>query len=177
MFSFEPLHNFHLGISKLIKLAIIERLKSKDKLSNFGPSSSTSSFKNIGTSLFKDANNILVDIELHFPAPGLHIDFSTAEKGNSLNGFFTPDGIKGMVEPKEYRALDVVFPFIGAFFDRCCDKVDTAPIPSILTLYTDLVNNVLHYHDSPEWTQIRIRSLKILIKNFKFNHLSILGPF
>jgi len=46
-------------------------------------------------------------------ARGLHIDFSSNEKGPAINGISTNDGLRGMLEAKDYRTLDMVFPFIA----------------------------------------------------------------
>ena len=178
IFSFEPLHNLHLGISKLIKQCIVHRLSSPDLTTTTASRSGTPrTFKKVKKSILVGSNSILSAIERDYYITGLHVDFSKGEKGTNLNGLFTEDGIRGMLSAKDYHHVDMVFPFIAAFIDTCCDEVETAPLTSICTQYSDLVAWVMKRGRIKHWTAAELESLQNSISYFKQSMLSTLGPF
>ena len=64
---------------------------------------------------------------------GIHVDYSKGVVGPRLNGFFTENGIIGMLEGKDYEAMDIVSPFLGAILDMCWGEQDNAPITRTYT--------------------------------------------
>lgn len=57
--------------------------------------------------LWKKLNAI--GIECNFPGQGLHIYLSKNEPYYQINGVLMTKGIRGMIERKEYRSLDMCF--------------------------------------------------------------------
>ena len=90
------------------------------------------------------SNAILAEIEKNYSATGLHVDFSKKEKTAQLNGFFLRDGVRGMLEGKNYRAIDLVFPFIAAFVDRALGFQDQPTLTTLNMMYTELMLTLLH---------------------------------
>ena len=136
-FLFEPLHNLHLGISKDIKRMIFERLSSEDLQDARGKS-----FKFIRNSVLRGANAFLALLEKEYPATCLHVDFSKEKKLISigfLDWLFVEDGVRGMLEGKDYKTVDMTFPFIAAFNDRACGEVSNGPVTTVSVLYSYLV--------------------------------------
>ena len=168
IFSFEPLHNLFLGISKLIKKSGAHRLNSETLMTTKGAKSERSRpFKTARKSILAGANAILAGIERDYYAPGLHVDLSKGDKGQYLNGIYTDEGLRGMLEAKDFRAFDMVFPFIGAFIDRCCDEAHSAPVTSIFTQYTGIPHWAMTYSLTPEWKRGEIEKLAVAVSKFK----------
>ena len=136
--TFEMLHNFDLGISKLIKTFIYERLGCNILRTKLFCSAGDKMFKSVRTSILNGVNDMLRLIEQDSQIPDFHVDFSGKESGNRLNGLYKQDGLTGMLEAKNYRSIDTVFPFIATYIDRCCGELD-APITSICTQYIDIL--------------------------------------
>ena len=125
----EPLQTLHLGIPRVIKICTSNCLLSEKHRKPVNATSRT--VKSVRSSIPQTCNNILAAIERDYCASGLHVDFSTSETGSHLNEIFTEDGLRGMLEAKDVRALDMVFPFIGAHIDGCCSEALSAPITSV----------------------------------------------
>ena len=118
LFTFESLHNLHLGVSKLIKTCAMKRLESSTLFTKEKDSADSKPYSAIRHSILAGANSVLSAIERDSPESNFHIDFSMNEVTSTLNGIFTKDGMRGMLEGKDYRNLDKVFPFIGGYMDR-----------------------------------------------------------
>ena len=165
LFRFELLHNFHLGISKLLKVCIIHRLQSENLFTTAASTGNSSkSFKSVQLSVLRGINSLLATIERDYFVPGLTIDFSTSEIGQQLNGLFLNQGLRGMLEGRHFKSLDMVFPFVAAFIDFCCDELEQAPLTTLLSMYSELLFKCLWKKD---WTPIDLESLHSKILVFK----------
>lgn len=172
-FTFEPMHNLHLGISKLIKQCMYTRFSSEQLYLSLNKRRRT--FRSVRNSLLRCANHTLSAIERDSFMPGLHVDFSTCEKGATPNGLFTVDGLRGMLEAKDYWAVDMVFPFVAGCLDRICGESDSAPLTTICTRYTEIVTSAMRYGYKKEWTEYDIQELESMVRDFKRITLSVLG--
>ena len=183
IFHFEPLHNFHLGISKDLKRCLSERLKSEEHVSSSLPTKGgtkrTASFKTLRLTILYGINRMLSHMQTFSPAKGLRIDFSTSSTKNYGSGLYGEDGkLIGMLEGKDYKAVDMVSPFIGMLVDRCCDEVRSAPTTNLFVQYTDIMQMALSYNNnSLSWTEERICKLENMIKKFKSNALTLYGAY
>lgn len=54
--------------------------------------------------------------EKKYTLPGLDVDSAKRENSEQLSCLFTREGLQGMVEGKEYYAVDMTFPFAASFF-------------------------------------------------------------
>ena len=84
---------------------IFERLSSEDLQDARGKS-----FKFIRKSVLGGANAFLALLEKEYPTRCLHVDFSKAKNSTRLNGLFVEDGVRGMLEGKDYKTVDMIFP-------------------------------------------------------------------
>ena len=69
----------------------------------------------------------------------LQFNYTSSEKGKRVNGIFTNEGIRRMLGGKNYRAIDMVFPFVAAFIDMCCGETDSCPLTKVCSQYTELM--------------------------------------
>ena len=100
IFAFEPLHNFHLGISKLLKTCICKRMRNRNGKNRI--------------TILTACNDLLALYQKESYVKDMQFNYTSTEKGNRVNGIFTNDGLRGMLEAKNYRAIDMVFPFVAA---------------------------------------------------------------
>lgn len=108
IFVLKPLHNLHLAISKLIKIRTFYQLGSESLSTTVGYRMNKSrTFRSMRKSALRGGNSILAAIERDSYTPRLHVNFSHGERGSNLNGIFTQDGVRGMLEKKDYQMLDV----------------------------------------------------------------------
>lgn len=183
IFIFEPLHNFHLGISKELKRCLSERLRAENLFSSALPTKGgkerTSSFRVLRLTILHGINNMLSHIQTFSPAKGLRIDFSNSAKGSSGSGLYIEEGkLVGMLEAKDYKVIDKVSPFIGMLVDRCCDESETAPTTTLFVQYVDIMQMSMSYNrNSYIWTDERICKLKEMIELFKKNAVSLYGTY
>ena len=169
IFRFEPLHNFSLGVSKLIKECASDLLRDEKRFtSNITKKDGTArSFSQVRKKILHTVNRFLQEVEQTSKGHGIHVDYSKGVVGPRLNGFFTENGIIGMLEGKDYEAMDIVSPFLGAILDMCCGEQDNAPITRTYTKYSEILNFVNRSWLLPGWDDASLRKLKSMIKSFK----------
>lgn len=169
MFTFETLHNLHLGWSKLLKFCYICYLSSEQVMTHRPgkPDKPASSMKN---SVLRAVNSMLTEIQTKYPMPGRNVDFAKKEASSGLNGLFTNDGLKGMLEGKDYQAVDYIFPFVAAFTDRCLGRVDSHEQTTVHTKYTELMNLVTGNGtgvSKPDITELVSTLKRTVVETFK----------
>ena len=184
MFSYEPLHNLYLGISKLLKVCLSERLKSTSHhtssiLTRAG-NRRTTSFRNVRMTILMGINKMLSHLQMFSPLQGTRIDFSKGGSSGNEKGVYGSDGnLIGMLEGKDYRNLDVVFPFVGMFVDRLCDETSTAVSTKVFARYVDMLQTCLNKksREALMGDDTRIRNLEQQIRVFKKMATKLYGPF
>lgn len=90
--------------------------------------------------LFKVENVMLLAIEEIYLASSLHVGFSKKGASEQLNGLFMFDGLRKMLERNVYCILDMVFPFIGPFLDRCIEMLGKITMMTVHKLFSDPVH-------------------------------------
>lgn len=176
---YETLHNLHLGVSKLIKQACADRLTDHELQSNALSASNgrMKTFASIRARILGGANEILRQLEKEFPARGFRTSFGSESKGGRYNGFFKNNGVVGMLEAKDYQALDMVFPFIGAYIDRCCGEIESSPTTRIFTKYSEIVAMVYRRNMEAGWTEGDLHDLRRRVVTFKNEAAELYGPY
>lgn len=160
IFTYEPLHNLHLGTSKAIKTCFMTYLASPNLIIHCSDKKRHGkTFRSCRTALLRACNALLAAIENQFGAPGFHVDFSTKEKSQQLNGLFLNNTIRGMLEGKDFKCLDMVFPFVAAYIDRVTGYQDNAPLTDICTSYTTLMQDLLYDNTSTGWSRDMIADI------------------
>jgi len=120
IFRLEPMHPFSLGISKLIKHCAYNMLLDESrKSSSMLTAREAEPFAVVRRKILFCLNKFLREVEKGSAGMGLQVDFSKGECGGRLSGIFMETGILGMLETKDYNALDTVSPFIGYIIEAC----------------------------------------------------------
>ena len=153
--AFEPMHNLFLGMSKTLKILIFLRLGSE----NLFVEKDKKKFKYIRFTILKCVNEMLSRMEKESYIPDFTVDFASKTNPSELNGLYCKDGVTGMLEAKNYKCLDTIFPFVAAFIDRCCGE-KYGPLTSLCSLYNDIIRLCLHREYSPPWNTSSLQSLK-----------------
>ena len=177
IFTYEPLHNLHLGISKLLKTLTFELVGSEKTVSFISAKNSNKAkFSSKRTPILRACNSLLRAIEEDSTTTSIHVDFSTKETSSALNGLFLESGIRGMLEGKDYRNLDYVFPFVAAFIDRVtgCEE---GGITTVHTVYSNLP--FILFTEVEQHGVSHIEGLKIgaLIKRLKKECKRVFDPY
>lgn len=179
---FEPLHGFHLGVSKELKRCAAERLRTETIMTSSVPLRSgtkrTTSLKNVRMSILNGVNKMLSHIQSTSPARSMRIDFSKRDKGMNGNGLYNAEGkLIGMLEANDYKSIDKVSPFMGMYFDRCSDETDEAPTTSVFVQYVDIMQMAMSYDTCTSWTESRIQEIERRIRKFKNDTRELYGKF
>ena len=151
IFAFEPLHNLHLGISKQLKRCIYDRMLHNRHR----------------TIILNACNDLLALYQKDSYVKELQFNYMSSKKGKRVNGTMTNDGIRGMLEGKIYRTIDMVFPFFAAFIDMCCEETDSCPLTKVCSQYTELMTFSLKLGYTSGWTEAELKSLQRNINHFK----------
>ena len=93
-------------------------------------------------------------------------DFSSKDGTNVLNGLFTNEGICGMLEAKNYREVDYVFPFVAGFIDRVCGE-KKGTLTELCVMYIDLVQECFERSNSILWDEEKISKVENYISSFQ----------
>ncbi len=167
LFTFEPLHNLHLGFSKLLKQCTYSYICS-NHLVSFIPNrkNKLTSISTKKTALLRGCNTYLRALQSDSGIASLHIDFSSKNASATLNGIYLDSGLRGMLEGKDYRNVDYVFPFICSFIDKITQQ-DSASLTSIHVKYSSLLHQLESEIDSKGLTLRRLQSLRRTIHDLK----------
>ena len=167
LFTYEPLHNLHLGISKLLKQCTYYYVTSKHKVSFQHIRKNTKmTISSKKSAIMRGCNNYLRAIQSDSGISSLRVDFSSKNASVTLNGLFLETGIRGMLEGKDYRNVDFVFPFIAAFIDRITQETK-ADLTSIHVLYSDLLHHLSVEVDNKGLNKPRLERLRKLVQSLK----------
>lgn len=90
--------------------------------------------------LLNACNDKLAHIEERYPAPDLRIILADKAQTAKLNGRYTRDGRKGMMEGRNYCAIEAVCPFVAALVDRTFGFVERWDLTLVSVLYIGIPN-------------------------------------
>lgn len=170
IYSFEPLHALHIGISKLLKALIYDRLGDKTLASK---ALGNKLFTTVRSHILTAVNQMLSRFHRESYAPGLYLDLVSKQKGKKMNGLYTEHGLRGFLEAKNMKGIDRVFPFIAAFIDRCCGEKENAPTTKVAVLFTDLVKLSERRGMAAGWTEPDLLKLETKVREFKKEALQL----
>ncbi len=179
MFSVEPLHLLHLGVSKMLKQCMCDRLRDDTILTSamtkkLGAQQQISKMR---LRILRQMNKLIDSVTSN--SNGLRIGSSLRrDDGKSnLNGFFNDDGISGMMEGSVFKQIDRISPFLAALVDRCCDEHDNCPTTRVFCDYVELL------HKFDDFSSLNPGSLSILsqlhksIQSFKSHAVNVFGKY
>lgn len=99
LFTFEPLHNLHLSIYKVLREKVIECLSSYTILNDLGEAlANWRPLIQVRKAVFRGCNAYYKAIAKHNEGSGLRLDFSRGHSLSELDGLFTGDGLRGMIK-------------------------------------------------------------------------------
>lgn len=110
-------------------------------------------------SLLKACSRILAHVEERCALRGLHLNFAKNEIAAQLNGLFTEDGIRGLLEGKNHYGVDMVFPFLVSSFDRSTGSEANGDLIATSMQCIDIVNKGLADHREVKWVQGKLTKL------------------
>lgn len=87
-------------------------------------------------------NSIFAALERHLLLPGLGIDFSQRESSLKLNGILLNGGARRILEGKECRAIDMVFPILCGFIDHVTGYAKSPKMTKVHAMYSLLMSSV-----------------------------------
>jgi len=176
IFTFEPLHNLHLGISKLLKSCTFQLVSSKKRvIFKTGHKSQQQQFASKKVPILSGCNTYLRCIERDNGVPDLHVDFSSKDTSDRLNGIFLQTGLRGMLEGKDYRKLDTVFPFIASFIDTVSGS-ETAELTRVHMQYTEIILALESIDNNTGIDKSILADIQNKITAFKQNTTNLFAP-
>lgn len=107
-------------MSKELKKCLFRRRGSDNLLPRNGNERKT--HKGSRNEILGKCNEMLKRIQCESFFPGMNVDFGTKDSSVVLNGLFRREGICGILEAKNYRYVDYVYPSIALFIDRVCGE-------------------------------------------------------
>lgn len=113
LFVFEPMHNFHLGISKPLKIAVSSKLTSKTHFTRCTRNGQPRTFSAMRTAILNGANHILACIDDDSPVRGLQVDFLPRAKGNVSTVFSMQPVLSACWKPRIIEVWIWCFHFLG----------------------------------------------------------------
>ena len=177
IFTYEPLHNLHLGISKMLK-QLTFHLVGSDKEVHFcnAKKKGPIKFHTKKMAILRACNSLLRAFEKSDTISSLHIDFSTKDNTCRLNGILLEAGVRGMLEGKDYRNLDFVFPFVAAYVDKISGCTSNG-LTLVHTMYSDLLTVLLDDVERDGVNDDSIRAISKRIASFKKECVKCFSPY
>lgn len=75
-------------------------------------------------SIFRGCNTASCAMQDQFPMGRLAVKFSKREASLEINGQFKNEGLNGIIEGKDFRAVYQIFLFVADFADSCLGRVE-----------------------------------------------------
>lgn len=179
IFGTEPMHVFHLGISKMLKQCACDMLKSEDRTTDRMKVTRAGSrcfkpFSTIRNTVIRQMNGFIEDSWVYCDEGPSGYGIRNAEGRKGMNGYFNEEGLAGMLEAKDLKNLDNVSPFLGALIDRICG-LDYAPVTTVFTLYVDIMHMVCGHNKNNRWNEEEISRLQENIGIFMHEGVALFG--
>ena len=177
--SIDPMHVFHIGISKLLKLLLCMLLKETTDTTEAVRTADNKPrlIRSLRTPILHQLNRLIEAVSTRTDGPRITIKSNNEKCPSGLTGIFKKDGICGMVEAVTFKKLDMISPFLGAIVDRVCGCEESAPITTVFTQYVDIMMEVCGYGQIDNWTDEAIEYIRDSIVCFKANGVRIFGKY
>lgn len=167
LFSFEPMHNLYLGVSKLLKECACERLRSKDLETH-----AVTTSRGVPRTFFSVRSAVLHELN-KFVRIAMRSAFGNSLRmnvgGAEWKGFFGPSGVAGLLEARDMRCVDQIGPFMGAIMDRMCGEEDSSPVTSVFVQYWGIVSDAYQRNSAKGWSIPMVGRLAERISRLKGN--------
>lgn len=98
---------------------------------------------------------------------GTCIDFPEGKVTNRLDGIYTITGLRGMLEGKDYRSLETVFPFVAASINRST-KCETTPSMTIAyTCFSEIAIDVIEDMAWRTWREDNLSCHESMVRGLR----------
>jgi Plavaka transposase len=176
---FETLHNFYLGLSRSLKVAVSEMLKEDSLLTTelLNAKGSARKLKSARVDILKKCSAFLRRVNTDSPCVGLNFDFSKAGTNEVLSGLFTATGIAARLEAKDLAGVDQVMPFVFVILDRLCGATAAAPNTTVCVLYQEMVATATSRFSEPGFTIAELEAISEQISQFKAKAIEVFGRY
>lgn len=152
LFTFKALHNLHLGLSKLVREYRVEVLFSDRPVAK-GPVKWRWSYLKFQALVRRGCNLLRKMIKIDVELPGIIMRSSKVATLDGGNGLFTANLLQGMLEGKDYQAVDGVFPFVAAFIDEIIRHEWIAPLTKAYRRYRAMLCEMTWGGGRWKWTK------------------------
>ena len=179
LFSVEPMHVFHLGVSRLLKEVAAERLRSTElTTTNYRTVyRTTRTFSSIRNAILRHVNRFIDEASRHTDGTNIGLYIRNTEGRPGLNGVFTEEGLAGMLEAADMKKVDIISPFIGGILDRVCGECDAAPVTTVFTQYVDIMNSVCGCNGRNHWSDDDVSRLRNDIAQLKATAVGVFAAY
>lgn len=144
IFAFEPLYDLHICISKLLKECKYKFHGSDTAVTNHGGLEwRWKPVSRMRASILFGVSSPLAATERQAGISGLYLNCSSKSCSMQCNGFFLNSGVRGMLEGKDCRAVDIIFLFIGASTDRAAAFQSSVEMAGVHRMYSDIVSKMV----------------------------------
>ena len=145
IYTFEMLHNLYLGLSKILKICLYKYLGSDELVvMTIRDEEKKVVLRSKKKAILKFINHTLSQYEREYGVPSLYVDFKKKGNTNSLDGLYLEKGMKGMLQGRNFKHLDYVFPMVCSTIDTILNKGDKCLLTEVNTSYTELCTKVVH---------------------------------
>ena len=183
IFHVEPMHFIHLGVTKLLLTCLSDRLRSDTRRTSFFSSDvsrvpkKSSLFYKVRTPVLHALNSYLRSVDDLRASSTSKVNFSNENACDRLDGLFTNDGLKGMLEAKNFTQVEMVMPFLGAIVDEMLDENDSYPCTKLFSLYSSIIMSLFSNNKGHGWDDYSLTELGENIATFKEKAVSLFQEF
>lgn len=118
-------------------------------------------------SLYQARNSFLDDLEGNSTVPGLYVCFSKGGAAALLNGLFTQDGIRGMLDGKFFQCIEMLLSSFRGFLDRAAGYADMPFLINVNALDSDIRKLVAREPSSSGVYKQSLAALVDKVREFK----------
>lgn len=152
MFTFGPLHNFPLEMSRLLKFRLTQCLSSDGNYSPFrGLVWKKNGRGRYGFRYLKRAMVYELTVKRGTQFLDFNVDFAMKEQNAQLNALLARERLQTMMKGRTYRAVDAALPFVPAFSDTSLSFRERGDFVQKNAVSTGMVDRVLFELKGGPW--------------------------
>lgn len=142
-----------------------------------GPVTGRKPFLKIRAGVLRACNLLLKTFEGDRKLLGIRIHFSKVEASDRGDNLLARNGLRGMLEGKDYRALNRVFPLVAAFIDRITKHEKALEIlDKIVKAFKRILADTFDEHSSLGMYIVKVHLLDHMAEDLRnFGTLSVLN--
>ena len=94
-----------------------------------------------------------------------------------MNGLYTNQGLKGFLEWKDFRDIEMVLPFIGIIIDTLIDENGGCTLTKLFSEYSDMLLQMFRDERNEWWTCEDMGFFEKMIENLKRDEVLVFGEY